>query len=141
MRYVPLKTVEQQAVLVLHQSRELLVRQRVIVSNAFRGHLAEFGMDAPKRLTKVADLMDYVRSPNSALQGYARTALLVIVGQIKALTTGICEIEREIAARHEDDELAQLITTIPGAGSLTASAVTANISNPSQFEVIATDVI
>lgn len=133
MRYVPLKTVEQQAVLVLHQSRELLVKQRTMVANVLRGHLAEFGMVAPKGLTKVADLMDYVRSPNSSLQACARTALLVIVGQIEALTTGIREIEREIALRHEDDELAQLITTIPGVGSLTASAVTATISDPTRF--------
>ena len=104
-----------------------------MMANALRGHLSEFAIFAPKDLTMVADLMEYARSPKSSLQACARTALLVIVNQIKAPAMEFRKVERKIALRHDDDELAQLITTNPGVGSLTASAVTATMSDPSRF--------
>ncbi len=57
MRFVPIKTAEQQAVLMLHRTRDLLVRQRTMLVNALRGHMAELGVIAPQGIARVADLL------------------------------------------------------------------------------------
>ena len=57
MRFVPIKTAEQQAVLMLHRTRDLLVRQRTMLVNALRGHMAELGIIAPRGIARVADLV------------------------------------------------------------------------------------
>jgi transposase len=68
MRFVPVKTAEQQAVLVLHRTRDLLIRQRTMLVNALRGHVAEFGIIAPQGIGRVADLL-------AVLLGEEETAL------------------------------------------------------------------
>jgi transposase len=57
MRFVPVKTAEQQAVLVLNRTRDLLARQHTALVNALRGHLAEFGIVAPQGMSRVAELL------------------------------------------------------------------------------------
>jgi len=61
MRFVPVKTAQQQSALLMHRGRELLVRQRTMLANALRGHLAEFGLIAAQGLHKVAGLIAIVR--------------------------------------------------------------------------------
>src|SRR5271167_855703 len=86
MRFVPVKTVEQQATLMLHRARELLVRQRTMTVNALRGHLAELGVIAPQGLNKVAELIAIVRdSSDSRVPEEARPALLTLAEQIEGL--------------------------------------------------------
>ena len=53
MRFVPIKSAERQGVLVLHRTRELLVRQRTMLINAIRGHCAEYGLIAPRRVARI----------------------------------------------------------------------------------------
>jgi transposase len=57
MRFVPIKTAEQQAVLMLHRTRDLMVRQRTMLVNALRGHMAELGIIPPQGIARVADLI------------------------------------------------------------------------------------
>src|SRR4028119_1708212 len=76
MRFVPVKTPEQQAVLVLHRTRDLLVRQRTMLVNALRGHMAEFGIVAPQGISRVAGLVALLMGEDEAtLPSLARRAL------------------------------------------------------------------
>ena len=83
MRFVPVKSAERQGVLVLHRTRDLLVRQRTMLINAIRGHCAEFGMIAPQGAYRAADLIEQVREPEgSVLPDLARSALLMLAEQL-----------------------------------------------------------
>src|SRR6185437_4098784 len=86
MRFVPAKTAEQQAALLLHRGRERLVRQRTGLVNALRGHLAEFGVIAPQGLRNVGKLIAVVRDVGDArLPDLARQVLEVLAAQIEQL--------------------------------------------------------
>ena len=76
MRFVPIKTLEQQAVLMLHRTRDLLVRQRTMLVNALRGHMAELGIIAPQGISRVADLVAVLLGEDEkAMPMLARQAL------------------------------------------------------------------
>jgi transposase len=86
MRFVPVKSAERQSVLVLHRTRELLVRQRTRLINAIRGHCAEFGMIVAQGARRVSDLIEQVRqAAMSALPEMARSAVLMMADQLDAL--------------------------------------------------------
>src|SRR5262249_38955796 len=86
MRFVPVKTADQQAAVLLHRGRERLVRQRTGLVNALRGHLAEFGVIAPQGLRNVGKLIAIVRDEGDArLPDLARQVLQVLAAQIEQL--------------------------------------------------------
>ena len=86
MRFVPMKSAERQGVLVLHRTRELLVRQRTMLINAIRGHCAEFGIVAARGAVRVAELIEQVRrAETSLLPDLARSAILMLGEQLDAL--------------------------------------------------------
>ena len=94
MRFVPVKTAEQQAVLMLHRTRDLLVRQRTALVNALRGHLAEFGIVAPQGMSRVADLLAVLLGEDEAtLPPLARHALRGLAAELEALGKRVDEIE------------------------------------------------
>jgi len=78
MRFVPIKSAEQQGILMLHRARDLLTRQRTGAVNALRGHLAEFGIVAAKGTASARDLMELVETDDRIPQ-CARDALSVLV--------------------------------------------------------------
>ena len=134
MRFVPVKSAEQQAVLMLHRTRELLVRQRTMVVNALRGHMAELGIIAPQGIARVADLVAVLMDEDAAdVPVLARRALRGLAAELEALGTRIKEIEATILAWHKDNEVSRRIATIPGIGPITASAIVATVTDPSQF--------
>jgi transposase len=90
MRFVPIKTPEQQGVMVLHRTRELLIRQRTMMLNALRSHLAEFGIVAAKGPRNVMGLVAELRAGEHVnLPEIARTALLGFASALEALTAEI----------------------------------------------------
>ena len=89
MRFVPVKTATQQAALMLHRSRDLLVRQRTMLINALRAHLAEFGVIEARGPGKVAQLMAVIESGDARVPALARKALLPLVAQLQASETQI----------------------------------------------------
>jgi len=98
MRFVPVKTVEQQSALLMHRGRELLVRQRTMLVNALRGHLAEFGLVAAQGLHKVSELIAIVRDDNDErVPDIAHQVLRVIAEQIDQLHARISTIEAQIS--------------------------------------------
>ena len=134
MRFVPVKSAERQSVLVLHRSRELLVRQRTMLVNAIRGHCAEFGLVAPLGVRSVPELIERVRAADPImLPEIARLTLTMLADQLDALAAQIHALERRLLAWHRQDQASQRLATIPGVGIITATALAATVCDPSLF--------
>lgn len=134
MRFVPVKSAEQQSVLVLHRTRELLVRQRTMLINAIRGHCAEFGIIAAQGARRACDLVqDIRRQEEPTLPDLARAGLLVLANQLDALAAQINALDRRLLAWHRQDQASQRLATIPGVGIITATALAASVPDPSVF--------
>jgi transposase len=134
MRFVPLKTVEQQSALMMHRARDLLIRQRTMLVNALRGHLAEFGLIEAQGLHKVVRLITIVMDEmDRRVPDTARQVLKVIVHQIEDIQTGITELETQLLAWHKNSPVSQRLVTIPGIGPIIATAIAATVADPSTF--------
>jgi transposase len=134
MRFVPTKSAERQSVLVLHRSRELLVRQRTMLINAVRGHCAEFGLIAPQGALRVTELVAQIRSADDGrLPALVQSVLLLMADQLNALMAQINLLGRTLLAWHRQDEASQRLATIPGVGIITATALSATVTDPTAF--------
>lgn len=128
MRFVPVKSEEQQSVLMLYRVRELLVRQWTMLVNALRGHLAEFGMVTRQGIAGVGMLIALLEDDDHDLiSPLARAALLPLIGQLREVHEKISEMDRQIHAWHRSSELSRRLETIPGIGRITASAIAATV--------------
>lgn len=126
MRFVAVKTEEQQASALVFRARDLLVRQRTQLINAIRGHLTEYGWVAPKGRSNVALLGDLLEDElGSSLPQAARAMFRVMLGMLEELQGRIAELDKEIATRAREDEVARRLMTIPGIGPIAATAITA----------------
>ena len=135
MRFVPVKSEEQQAVLILHRSRDLLMRQRTMILNAIRAHLAEFGIIAAQGPRKVVELVIRLREEDGLeVPALARAALMALAAQLDSLASQIRGIERELMAWHRQSTDSQRLETIPGVGLITATALAASVPDPSVFK-------
>lgn len=135
MHFVPVKTEEQQGVLVLHRSRDLLMRQRTMILNAIRAHFAEFGIIAAQGPRKVADLVGRLRDDDTlGLPEVARSALVALAGQLESLAAEVRNIERQLMAWHRQNAASQRLETIPGVGIITATALAASVPDPTVFK-------
>lgn len=133
MRFVPVKTVEQQAILVAHRTRSLLVRQRTMAANALRAHLAEFGRVANPGIANLAKLAEKALTDPDRLPAYARKALEILIRRLIELSEEIGALDRELAAWHAGNEASQRLAAIPGIGVVTATALAATVTDPGQF--------
>ena len=134
MRFVPVKSAERQAVLVLHRTRELLVRQRTMLINAVRGHCAEFGIIAPQGAGRAAELIERIRQAETAdIPQLVRAGLLALCAQLDAIAVQIHALERRLLAWHRQDQDSQRLATIPGVGLISATALAASVPDPSLF--------
>ena len=134
MRFVPVKTADQQAILMMHRARALLVRQRTMLVNALRGHLAEFGVIGAKGLHKVEGLMAIVRNGSEKrIPEVARRVLAVIAGQIDDVEAKIVGMEAQLLAWHKSNPTSRRLATIPGIGPIIATAIAATVPDPKVF--------
>jgi transposase len=134
MRFIPIKTAECQATLMVLKSRDLLVRQRTQAINAVRGHLAELGIVAAKGLAKVETLIAIVRDESDQrLPAAARMALKLLADQIEALTERVDTLGREIVGEVRRDDTMRRLATIPGVGPITAATIQALVPDPGTF--------
>ena len=134
MRFAPLKSAEQQSVLMLHRARELLVRQRTMLINALRGHCGEFGIVVAQGASKVAELIAMIEDrQDERLPALAREALGSLVGQLRMVQAQIVGLEKKLMAWHRANEASRRLATIPGVGVITATALVATIGDASQF--------
>jgi transposase len=135
MRFVPIKGAEQQSVLMLHRSRDLLIRQRTMLVNALRGHFAELGIVVAQGMQNVPKLFQIIDSPaDTRLPAVARHALGLLVAQIQDLQVRIKDLAQALLAWHRKIQASQRLETIPGIGFITATAIAATVTNPSHFK-------
>ena len=134
MRFVPVKSLESQAVLVLHRTRRLLVRQRTMSGNAFRSALSEFGIVAAQGLKGLRSLMELLEDPASAVPEAARLPLRVLARQWETLNADICKLETEIVRAAKTDEVARRLMAIPGLGPIGATAILAAVQDIRVFK-------
>jgi transposase len=125
MRFVPVKTEEQQANAIVFRARDLLVRQRTQCVNALRGHLLEFGYVFPQGISHVATLVGLVEDPQSSVPESARIILQLLVDTFTALDGQIAALDAEINRRSKADPTARRLMTIPGVGPIVSTAITA----------------
>jgi len=134
MRFVRIKTAEQQGQLIQHRTRDLMMRQRTQVINALRAHLAELGIVAAQGDKGVKELLAVVADQQDArLPVDARASVMVLAAQIEALQTLIGSIEKRIKTQHRANEESQRVETIPGIGVIGATAIAATIVDPRAF--------
>jgi transposase len=134
MRFVAVKSTEQQAALALHRTRNLLVKQRTQLVNMVRGVLAEFGVETPRGLHHALALCAKLTAGDTA--AVPRLAQRVVAGlacQIEALQAQLTTVEKEILAWHRSSEVSQRLATIPGIGVISATALAASVTDPQQF--------
>ena len=126
MRFVTIKSEEQQASGLVFRTRDLLVRQRTQLINAIRGHLTEFGWVAPKGRSHVTMLGHLLENElGSSLPEAARSMFRALLHLLEALNDKISELDKEIARRAREDAIARRLMTIPGVGPITATAIRA----------------
>ncbi len=134
MRFVEIKTVEQQSCLVLHRVRHLFIRQQTSVINAIRAHLAEFGIVAPVGRNGVEQLLRIVADTrDDRIPEVARACLAALGTQLQALKAQILEFDRRIRAWHRANEASKRLDEIPGVGPALATALVASIADPKAF--------
>jgi transposase len=134
MQFVPVKTVENQAALMLHRARQLLVEQRTRLANAVRGHLAEFGIVARRGDGGFKALLDLLANQESACVPAAiRPILAPLVAQWHAAGRELAALERQIALWHKGNEDSQRLDTIPQFGTIVSSAFVATVGDATRF--------
>jgi len=134
MRFVPIKSPEQQSVLMLHRTRQLFVRQRTALINAIRAHLAEFGIVAGIGRNGVEKLLELItKGEDERIPPAARECLMALAAQLELVKRQIQEADRRVLAWHRSSELSRRLEAIPGVGPLIATALVASIPDPSVF--------
>lgn len=133
MRFVPVKTVDQQAILMTHRTRSLLVRQRTMAANALRAHLAEFGLVSKPGIPNLMTLAEKAFAEPETLAPYARTALEIMVRRLVEPSGEIAVLDRTLLAWHAENETSRRLASIPGIGVVTATAIAATVTDPDQF--------
>jgi len=132
MRFVPVKTEEQQSMLMIHRARDLLVRQRTAAVNALRGHLAEFGIVAARGTAKAHELMR-LAGDDERLPAMAQEALRYIVAQIHDIEIRLKSFEQRILSLAKENEVCKRLMTVQSIGPYIATAIAATVGDPRNF--------
>ena len=134
MRFVAVKTCEQQSVLMLHRTRQLFVRQRTTLINALRAHMAEFGIVAGIGRNGVDKLLELItRGEDDRIPPAAHECLMALAAQLVLVKRQILEADRRVLAWHRTSKTSKRLEAIPGVGPLIASALIASVPDPSVF--------
>jgi transposase len=133
MRFVGMRSLENQAALMRHKAREMLVSQRTQLLNALRGHLAEIGVIAAQGPRYAHDLADRIEAGDETIPLVVSEALAPLVLQLRNLDEAIARCDRAIAKMAQKDETARRLMSIPGFGPITASAMAASVQDASSF--------
>ena len=134
MRFVPIKSEQQQSGLMLHRSRQLLVRQRTMLSNAIRGHMAELGIISAKGRNGTAELLEVIaNADDDRIPAVARLSLDALARQYANTTAEIIAMERHIHAWHRSCEESRRLEDVPGIGPIVATALVAEVGDWKAF--------
>jgi transposase len=133
MRFVAVKTVEQQATLSVHTTRRLLVQQRTAAGNALRGMLGELGIVAAQGIKGLRTLMQQLEQPSEAIPELMRAALLLLARQWQELDAAERLLEQQIAKAAHADREARRLMAVPTVGPMIASTVLAKVPDARMF--------
>ena len=134
MRFVAIKTEEHQSVLMLHKTRQLLIRQQTMLINAIRAHLAEFGIVAGVGRTGMEKLLAIIKAgEDDRIPAAARECLVVLHDQLALVKRHILDADRRIMVAHRSNELSRRLADIPGVGPLIATALATSVPDPHTF--------
>jgi len=134
MRFVPIKSVEQQAAMMLHRTRALLLRQRTQLINAVRGHLAEFGLIARRGARNTRELADLVgNTTQDQLPDAARAMLILLLEQIREAQVRVRQTESSLEAWAKQSDACRRLMSIPGVGIMSATALVLTMDDPRRF--------
>ncbi len=135
MRFVAIKSPEQQAVLSLHRARQGFVRARTAQGNQIRGLLAEFGLIAPQGLCSLRQRVpELIEDASNELPGALRLLIQDLMAHLKVLDQQIEQLQQQIQDWHRGNEVSQRLGQIPGIGAITASALVASVGDAAQFK-------
>lgn len=135
MRFVPIKNVEQQAVLALHRVRQGFVKARTAQGNQIRGLLAEFGIVIPQGISNIAvRVPELIEDACNELPGAFRILVQRLLDHLKELDRQVDELEAQIQAWHRNSVLSTKIAQVPGIGPISASALVASIGDAKNFD-------
>lgn len=135
MRFVPVKNVEQQAVLAMHRVRQGFVKARTAQANQIRGLLGEFGIIIPQGIGHIASRVpDLIEDASNELPGTFRMLVQRLLDHLKELDRQVDELEAQIQAWHRSSELSCKLAQVPGIGPITASALVASIGDAKNFD-------
>lgn len=135
MRFVPIKNVEQQALLSLHCVRQGFVAERTAYSNRIRGLMGEFGFVIPQGMHYISERVhDLIEDANNELPGMFRENVDRLLQHLQELNRHVHELEMKIQGWHRSNEASQKLAAIPGIGPLTASALIASIGDAKNFK-------
>ena len=135
MRFVPIKTLEQQSVLALHTARQGFVKARTAQANQIRGLLAEVGLIIPQGIGHIAGRVpELLEDASNELPGAFRLLIQRLVDNLKTLDTQVDELETQIVKWHRSSTLSSKLAGVPGIGPITASALVATIGDAKNFD-------
>ncbi|MBO0718530.1 MAG: IS110 family transposase [Rhizobiales bacterium] len=133
VKFVPVKTIEQQGILALHSARSLLVKQQTMLGNAMRGLATEFGLTVPQGIGKLRELVALVDADESVPEP-ARLVIRELLEHCNVLAESIKTFEDAIVAHARRDDTARRLATIPGVGPVTASIIAATVADIGVFK-------
>ena len=133
MRYVPVKSVEQQSVLMLHRVRDHFIRRRTGAINALRGHLAEFGLVAASQRAGLNRLLELVDTANHRLPSECAELLRLITAEIRGYDAEIAKLDRKLKGLAREEDVSRRLCAIPGVGPVIATAIPAHLAAGSEF--------
>jgi transposase len=135
MRFVPIKTAEQQADSAAHKVRQMLVKQRTMARNSFRGLMAEFGIIVPQGPQHIGKLLTILADPEDLrVPAVARAALTTMREVLSVLEKQIDALDKDIKLRVRGNATARHLDTIPGFGPILSSAIAAIVTDPRHFD-------
>ena len=134
MRFVETKTLEQQSCLMLHRTRNLIIRQLNAITNALRAHLAEFGIVAPVGRRGIEELLEIVAdASDQRVPEVARACLAALGEQLRVLKAHVLKFDRLITVWHRSNETSGRLDALPGVGPALATALVASVGDPKAF--------
>ena len=134
MRFVPVKSEEQQALLMLHRVRDQLIGQRTATINALRGHLAELGIVAAQRQAGLRQLLATLGAvEDDRIPPLARAVLQTLVAHLRDLEGKIAELDRRLVALTRSDPVCRTLAEVPGVGPVIATAFAATVPDADRF--------
>ena len=132
MRFVPVKTVEQQAALTMLGVRDLLIKQRTMLVNAMRGHAAEFGVTAAKGPKQITELLARLAS-DQGVPALAREMVGLLADQLAAVNAKLKVIEARLMMWHRHDQTSRCLATIPGVGPIGGVSLALKVPDAKAF--------